>query len=136
VAVGGDYNDPASAKRVAAYSNDSGATWHLAERQPGGYRSAVEFGNGDFAAVGPNGTDVSHGERSQAMHWQHTDYQNLNAVSFHGANGWAVGPKGTIAHFKTHIFYEVKNNAPAHVPLPSQRTSSETISPSCLPNTR
>ena len=119
VAVGGDYKEPASAKRVAVYSNDSGATWHLAEQQPGGYRSAVgEFGNGDFAAVGPNGTDISHEEASQTMHWQHTDYLNLNAVSFVGANGWAVGPKGTIARFKTHIFYEIKNNAPAHIPLP------------------
>jgi len=119
VAVGGDYKEPASAKRVAAYSNDSGATWHLAEQQPGGYRSAVgEFGNGDFAAVGPNGTDISQQEPRETMHWQHTDYLNLNAVSFHGANGWAVGPKGTIARFKTHIFYNIKNNAPAHVSLP------------------
>jgi hypothetical protein len=54
------------------------------------------------------------------MHWQHTDYLNLNAVSFHGENGWAVGSKGTIACFKTHFFYEIKNNAPAQVPLPGQ----------------
>ena len=32
VAVGGDYKEPATAKRVAVYSVDSGKTWHLAER--------------------------------------------------------------------------------------------------------
>jgi len=118
VAVGGDYKEPATAKRVAAYSNDSGATWHLAEQQPGGYRSAVGyFSYGNFAVVGPNGTDVSEDEPGESMHWKHTDYLNLNAASFDGTNGWAVGPKGTIARFKTHFFY-IRNNAPAHVPLP------------------
>lgn len=114
VAVGGDYKEPANAKRVAAYSSDFGATWHLAEQQPGGYRSAVgEFGNGDFAAVGPNGTDISQQEPGETMHGQHTDHLNLNAVSFEGSDGWAVGPKGAIARFKTHFFYRIKNAAPA-----------------------
>ena len=118
VAVGGDYKEPASAKRVAAYSRDEGETWQLAEQQPGGYRSVVaEFGGGDFAAVGPNGTDVSQQERGGEsrdwiMCWQHTDYLNLNAASFDGTQGWAVGPKGTIARFKTHWFYQIRNNAP------------------------
>jgi photosystem II stability/assembly factor-like uncharacterized protein len=116
VAVGGDYKDTANAKRVAAYSNDFGATWHLAERQPEGYRSAVaECGYGDFAAVGPTGTDISHDERGEAMHWQATDQLNLNAASFEGQVGWAVGPKGTIARFKNHFSYTIKNNAPTHV---------------------
>ncbi|MGA7137323.1 MAG: hypothetical protein WBZ14_06605 [Terriglobales bacterium] len=121
VAVGGDYKEPAAAKRAATYSKDSGATWHLAEQQPGGYRSAVgEIGYGDFAAVGPNGTDVSQGNGGESMHWQHTDPLNLNAASFDGQEGWAVGPKGTIARFKTHFLYQIKNNAPTLVPLPGQ----------------
>ncbi len=121
VAAGGDYKEPASAKRVAAYSNDSGETWHLAEQQPGGYRSAVgEFSGGDFAAVGPDGTDVSHEELGgSGMHWEHTDYLNLNAVSFAGSEGWAVGPKGTIARFKTHWFYEIKNATPSEKTFPA-----------------
>jgi photosystem II stability/assembly factor-like uncharacterized protein len=95
VAVGGDYQQPASPDRVAIFSADAGATWHLAATQPGGYRSAVaSFSHGDFAAVGPNGTDVSH---DRGMHWQPTDNINLNALSFAGSQGWAVGPKGTIA---------------------------------------
>jgi len=106
VAVGGDYKQPDVANRVAIYSADAGATWQLSAQQPGGYRSAVgSFSHGDFAAVGPNGTDVSH---DQGVHWQHTDYLNLNAASFDGTEGWAAGPKGTIARFKTHFFYQVK----------------------------
>lgn len=116
VAVGGDYKEPAKAKQVAALSTDSGQTWRLAEQQPGGYRSAVgSFSYQDFAVVGPNGTDVSHDE---GRHWQHTDYLNLNAASFAGSEGWAVGPKGTVARFKTHWFYLIKNAAPADKPLP------------------
>ncbi|MGA2354326.1 MAG: hypothetical protein ABSG02_07510 [Terriglobales bacterium] len=118
VAVGGDYKDPDNAKRVAAYSNDFGATWHLAEQQPGGYRSAVaECGYGDFAAVGPNGTDISHDDGGKSVHWQHTDRLNLNAASCEGQHCWAVGPKGAIARFKTHFSYQIKNYAPGNAPV-------------------
>jgi photosystem II stability/assembly factor-like uncharacterized protein len=116
VAVGGDYKEPAKAMQVAAISKDSGKTWRLAQQQPGGYRSAVgSFSFQDFAAVGPNGTDVSHDE---GVHWKRTDNLNLNAASFSGSEGWAVGPKGTIARFKTHYFYKIQNAAPAGEPLP------------------
>lgn len=100
VAVGGDYKEPAKASRVAIYSRDGGETWSLAEQQPGGYRSAVASSSAsDFAAVGANGTDISH---DQGKHWKHTDALNLNAVSFDGNEGWAVGAKGMIARFKKH----------------------------------
>jgi photosystem II stability/assembly factor-like uncharacterized protein len=106
VVVGGDYKEPNRSQRVAAYSEDSGATWHLATTQPGGYRSAVgSFSYGDFAAAGPNGTDVSH---DNGVHWQHTDRLNLNAVSFDGTQGWAVGPHGTVARFINHYNYEIR----------------------------
>ncbi len=100
VAVGGDYKEPAGAQRVAVYSGDSGETWHLAEQQPGGYRSAVaNDSHGNFVAVGPNGTDVS---LDGGAHWKSIDVLNFNAVSFAETEGWAAGAKGTIARFKTH----------------------------------
>jgi photosystem II stability/assembly factor-like uncharacterized protein len=100
VAVGGDYKEPAGAKRVAVYSKDSGKTWHLAEQQPGGYRSAVvNDSHGNFVAVGPSGTDVS---RDAGVHWKSLDVQNFNAASFAETEGWAAGGKGTIARLKTH----------------------------------
>jgi photosystem II stability/assembly factor-like uncharacterized protein len=115
VAVGGDYQEPARANRVAIHSTDSGETWHLSVQQPGGYRSAIgSFSFGDFAAVGPNGTDVSHDE---GINWKHTDYLNLNAVSFRGTEGWAVGPKGTIARFVTHFNYEIHYRGPRRSPV-------------------
>jgi photosystem II stability/assembly factor-like uncharacterized protein len=114
VAVGGDYREPNMTRNTAIYSDDSGMTWHPAETQPGGYRSAVgSCGYGDFAAVGSNGTDVSH---DKGVHWQHTDSLSMNAVNFEGQEGWAVGPKGTIARFKTHWFYQVRNRLPAEPP--------------------
>lgn len=117
VAVGGDYQEPARANRVAIFSADAGETWHLSATQPGGYRSAVgSFSYGDFAAVGPNGTDVSH---NGGIDWRHTDYLTLNAVSFEGNEGWAVGPKGTIARFVTHFNYEIRNRCPRGRQLPS-----------------
>ncbi len=101
VAVGGDYKEPARAKQAAIYSQDSGKTWTLAERQPGGYRSAAgAFSRRDFVAVGPNGTDIS---RDHGKHWKLTNHLGFNAVSFVGTQGWAVGPKGTIARFPHHF---------------------------------
>lgn len=98
IAVGGDYRDPDNARRVAAYSTDSGSTWHLADQQPGGYRSAAVFvTDRELVAVGTNGTDISH---DAGLHWQHADAMNMNAVSFSGRRGWAVGPKGAIAGFR------------------------------------
>ncbi|MGD0417503.1 MAG: YCF48-related protein [Terriglobales bacterium] len=101
VAVGGDYKEPDGANRAAAYSTDSGATWRLAAQQPEGYRSGVVFiSDNDLAAIGTNGTDISH---DAGVHWTHTDTLNLNAAGFAATHGWAVGPKGTIARFNPRL---------------------------------
>ena len=119
VAVGGDYKKPVEAKRVAIKSEDAGETWQLAETQPGGYRSGVRScAYDDFAAVGPNGTDVSH---DKGKHWQHTDYLNLNALSFDGRQGWAVGAKGTIAHFNNKYEYIIRNGGRAPAGIVAQK---------------
>ena len=101
IAVGGDYRKPVGGNSVASYSRDSGATWHLAEQQPGGYRSGVVFLSGDdVATIGPNGTEVSH---DGGVHWIPMEKLNLNAASFAATQGWAVGPLGTIARFIPHL---------------------------------
>lgn len=110
VSVGGDYQAPESASKVAIYSADAGKSWHIAASQPGGYRSAVaRLARGEFAAVGTNGTDVS---QDNGIHWEHSDKINLNAAAFDGSEGWAAGPKGTIARFKSNFFHEIKTAAP------------------------
>jgi photosystem II stability/assembly factor-like uncharacterized protein len=107
--VGGDYKAPDNATNAATYSYDSGTTWHLAGQQPGGYRSAVAYlSHGDFVAAGPNGEEIAIYEGNEGMHWERTDAINLNAVAFEGQEGWGVGPKGTIARFRTHIYFRGK----------------------------
>ncbi|HXN72166.1 MAG TPA: hypothetical protein VN861_06395, partial [Candidatus Acidoferrales bacterium] len=101
VAVGGDYKNPTRADRVAAYSPNLGRMWRLAADQPGGYRSAVVSMWNLTVAVGPNGEDVSH---DRGIHWKSIGSLDLNAAFFLDIqNGWAVGAKGTIAHFGNPI---------------------------------
>ncbi len=119
MALGGDYKEPGRRYRVAAYSLDKGKTWHLAARQPGGYRSAVaHIDYGEWVAVGPNGEDFSN---DYGAHWKHTDSLNLNAVTLLDIfTGWAVGPNGTIARFVNHNQYEIHYRHPRsrQKPLP------------------
>lgn len=94
VAVGGDYKEPSGAQKVAVYSADSGTTWHLAEQQPAGYRSAVAFLSGKrWMAIGTNGSDMSD---DGGVHWRRMDELNLNAINLSGSRSCAVGPKGTV----------------------------------------
>jgi photosystem II stability/assembly factor-like uncharacterized protein len=101
VAVGGDYRDPGRAERVAAYSNDRGKTWHLAEHPPLGYRSSVCIASGITFSAGPNGEDVS---LDYGAHWKLADTVNLNAaaVASSGAE-WAVGPGGAFKRFPMRV---------------------------------
>jgi photosystem II stability/assembly factor-like uncharacterized protein len=107
VAVGGDYKDPNRRDGTAAYSLDLGKTWKLADQQPGGYRSAVQWIDYErIAAVGPNGEDIS---ADAGVHWQHSNSLPFNALAMAGySNGWAVGPKGTIARVTNPKHYQTK----------------------------
>ena len=109
--VGGDYQDPKRAYRVAAYSQDQGKTWQLAVQQPGGYRSAVVAIDGaTLAALGPSGEDVSD---DFGVHWKHTDSLDLNAAFvLDDLDAWAVGAKGTIARMVNRRQYSIRNHSP------------------------
>lgn len=104
VVVGGDYKDIGNANGVAAYSADQGKTWNLAEKQPGGFRSAVaRIDEKTVLAVGPNGEDYSD---DGGVHWKQTDSLNLNALKVLRYDyAWAVGPNGTIARLKSSPIY-------------------------------
>jgi len=114
VVVGGDYQNPARASAVAAYSLDNGKTWQLSEQQPGGYRSAVACADDALCvAVGPSGEDVSVSKASAAF-WSLTDALNLNAVAILDLkNGWAVGPKGTVARYIGNAGIHAAHRRPA-----------------------
>jgi len=100
VAVGGDYTKPNNAIRTAAYSDDTGANWTLAQTQPHGFRSAVAYDptTKTWITVGPNGTDIStdDGRDWRPLRPSSTDApdadQHWNALSL----PFVVGPHGRI----------------------------------------
>jgi len=110
VVVGGDYQDPKRASAIAAHSLDDGQTWQLSKHQPGGFLSGVVSNSLSIYAVGPNGEEIS---LDGGVHWKHTDSLNLNAVVLLDVfNGWAVGPRGTIARFLNHNAAEIRYRRP------------------------
>ena len=99
VAVGGDYRNPTVTKSVAAYSNDLGATWHLPDKPPAGYRSSVIAVTSKIStiwlAVGTSGADIS---TDYAVHWTPLNQQNANtALAFKARTVLIAGPKGSIS---------------------------------------
>lgn len=95
VAVGGDYSSPTATNSVAAYSKDLGATWHLSDQPPSGYRSAViATGPAIWVTVGTTGADTS---ADSGVHWTPIGHENANAVVAIGPDlVITAGPKGTI----------------------------------------
>ncbi len=100
VVVGGDSKDDAGPERTVAYSLDAGATWNLAARPPGGFRSGVAFlDHNTLLTVGAGGEDVS---TDQGAHWMRTGDVNLNAIAVLDGAAWAVGPDATIVRWGDH----------------------------------
>ena len=98
VVVGGDYKNPGSRDRVAAYSQNAGRTWKLAKQPPAGYRSAVAWlDDHTIATVGPTGEEISV---DGGAHWKPNSALNLNAVAaLNLSAAWAIGEKGAICRF-------------------------------------
>jgi photosystem II stability/assembly factor-like uncharacterized protein len=97
VVVGGDSSGDAGSEGTAAYSVDEGATWNLAARPPGAFRSGVAFlDRNTLLSVGPGGEDVS---TDQGAHWKRTGDVDLNAITVLDGAAWAVGPQATIVRW-------------------------------------
>lgn len=102
VAVGGDYKEPVQTGKTAAVTHDGGKTWVLASKPPGGYRSAVAVGaSQSLITVGTSGANSSP---DRGNSWNPMITEDLNAVSFAGNSGWAVGPAGKI--ITIHLNYK------------------------------
>jgi len=97
MAVGGDYSKPAETSGNIAITLDGGKTW-AAATAPHGFRSDIKYIAADkvWIATGTSGSDVSSDDGKS---WKPFDQAGYNAMSFAGATGWAVGPKGAIARF-------------------------------------
>ena len=101
IAVGGDYKKIDEAANSIALTSDGGRTWIApATSVPTGFRSAVAFvrDRNIWIATGTSGSDISY---DGGQSWTSFDKGNYNAISFVGAAGWAVGPKGRIAKFQS-----------------------------------
>ena len=98
IAVGGDYVNPGTALRIAAFSEDHGKSWQSPAQQPAGYRSSVVALDAQtFIAAGPGGSDVS---RDAGQHWTAFSTLALNALfRLDAQHVYAVGSKGTVAQF-------------------------------------
>ena len=99
IAVGGDYSKPAEAAQNIAITTDGGKKWTVPEQGPSGFRSAITYlpDLKMWIATGTSGSDVS---TDKGKTWKQFDKGNYNAMSFLlSFAGWAVGPKGAIAHF-------------------------------------
>jgi photosystem II stability/assembly factor-like uncharacterized protein len=97
IAVGGDFQTPASAPAGAAYLRPHSHTWAVAKRVPGEYRSGSAWkGRGSTAlAVGPTGSDISY---DAGRTWKRFDTGSFDAVEC-AADGscWASGVDGRVA---------------------------------------
>lgn len=91
VIVGGDYLLPEARERTAAWTEDGGLTWTLADVPPGGYRSGLTFlpASETWICTGPQGTDFS---RDGGRTWRPL------TEGFHAVQGtFAAGSGGRVA---------------------------------------
>ncbi|WP_321474225.1 YCF48-related protein [uncultured Paludibaculum sp.] len=102
VVVGGDYSKDKEARQTAAFSTDGGKTWKPSANGPAGFRSAVKYlpKARVWVATGTSGSDIS---RDDGRTWTKFDEGAFNALTFtrDGSTGWAVGPKGRIARYRS-----------------------------------
>jgi photosystem II stability/assembly factor-like uncharacterized protein len=97
IAVGGDYSKDKEGRANIAVTRDGGATWTAPAAGPKGFRSAIVYVSALklWIATGTSGSDVS----TDGAAWATFDTGSLNALSFAGRAGWAVGAQGRIAAF-------------------------------------
>lgn len=97
IAVGGDFEKPRENLAVAAWSNDSGVSWHGAESSPGGYRSGASWLTGErhtAIAVGTSGSDIT---LDGGKNWHQIDSGAFDTVKCIGRYYcWASGPGGRV----------------------------------------
>jgi photosystem II stability/assembly factor-like uncharacterized protein len=103
--VGGDYRKPDDSGATAAITTDAGKTWTLLG-SPFSYRSCVAWAKDRWVAVGTSGSDYSQDE---GVTWKPLDHNNYNSVGFSPTGeGWAVGPRGRIAHYSPIRYQDAK----------------------------
>lgn len=97
IAVGGDFNAPASSPNSVAITSDGGRTWRLAKTQNNQYRSGVTFLHGQTAIdVGLTGSDFS---TDSGNTWTTFDTGSFDTVDCAGGDHcWASGAGDRVAY--------------------------------------
>jgi len=102
VVVGGKFDAPGDEAGTAAFTEDSGKTWHKAQRPPTGYRSAVAPVPGLASSLGVATTWIAVGTSGASFStdggrkWQDLNGLALNALAVDPNRRvvYCVGPKG------------------------------------------
>lgn len=103
--VGGTYDNPVRNDSIAAYSNDGGVTWTLAETMPAQFRSQVLWldpVNKRAIAVGKTGWDYTPDGGKNWIHLSDSGYyvaRNIPGTM----KGFAAGSDGRITRFELKI---------------------------------
>jgi len=100
IVVGGDFMKPNEKEKNCIITRDGGKTWSYPKKNPGGYRSCVEYIRRKFwITCGLNGVDVS---KDDGRTWKSISSESFNVVrkSRNGRAIYLAGSKGNIAMVK------------------------------------
>ncbi|GAA2809692.1 WD40/YVTN/BNR-like repeat-containing protein [Crossiella cryophila] len=101
IAIGGDFEQPSTAKDALARTGDGGRGWQVPPQAPGGYRSGatwLPYSYGGVLAVGPSGSDLS---LDGGRHWKQFDAGSFDTVTCTpDLSCWAAGEKGRVARLR------------------------------------
>ena len=99
VIVGGTYNNPELNEKIAAFTNDGGKHWILAEMMPKEYRSCVQSvqyeGGYFFFSLGKTGSDYSLNDGNKWITLSEKGYYTFRSIPGKPV-GFAAGKEGEI----------------------------------------
>lgn len=103
VVVGGIYDQPEMNTNIAAFTIDSGITWHSSKIMPKEYRSCVQLvsekNTNYFLAAGKTGCDISMDDGETWNHISEKGYYSIRPVPDE-LFGFASGSEGRIAKWE------------------------------------
>ncbi|MGW0516970.1 WD40/YVTN/BNR-like repeat-containing protein [Crossiella sp. NPDC003009] len=101
IAIGGDFENPNTAKDALARTGDGGRGWQVPPQAPAGYRSGATWLPHSLVgvlAVGPSGSDLS---LDGGRHWRQFDAGSFDTVDCTpDLSCWAAGEKGRVARLR------------------------------------
>jgi hypothetical protein len=98
--VGGDFDNPDSTKKNAAYSTNGGKSWNLPNTAPHGYRSCVEYlSKKEIVTCGLNGVDYST-DGGKNFKWISKEAFHVCRLAKESGAVFLAGKNGRVARLK------------------------------------